>query len=175
MSSLQNAAAVDRVLSVDVTKKLERARVIRTELLRLLDEKGHLIPAACSGGRHLSHRFEQAPCKITMTENCSLTLLSRCGNLFEERRVFDTGWDLLELEVVGRRKLALHLRADEIELVEFVPGVWERRFGSECGEDTTPFKMPYVPKSLREMEHYVASLRNRASQPLGPYGQSRIH
>jgi hypothetical protein len=172
---IENAPAMAPPMSVDFANKLERARLIHAELLHLLAESGRLIPAACSGGRQLSRYYEQAPCKITLTENCSLTLLSRCGNLFEERRVFDTGWDLLELVVSGRRKFALHMREDEIELVEFAPGDWERRFGAEPGADTTAFKIPYVPKSLREMEHLVGSLRNRASQPLGPYGQSRVH
>lgn len=133
--------------------KSERAKIISTELLQILQRQGRQIPAACGSGRYNSTCHIERRYKAVLTQGCSLVVANRAGNLIREHRVFGEGCDLLEvvLEVSKRRTLALHLRGDEIEVVEYVPGIWESWFGAEAGADTTPYRIPLVPKSLADL------------------------
>ncbi|RYG38823.1 MAG: hypothetical protein EON93_01315 [Burkholderiales bacterium] len=142
----------------DPSGKLGRAKLISTQLQALVAEHGRAIPAAGSAGQRVSRYYESERYRITLTLDCSLCLVARPNNLFEESRVFGRGWTLIELVIAGRRSMILHVREDELELVEFNPGAWERWFGAEPQADTTPFKVPHMPKTLRDLDE----LRHRA-------------
>ena len=139
--------------ALDPNGKLERAKLISSQLSALIKERGRAVPAAGSAGKRLSRYYESERFRITLTEDCSLCLVARPNNLFEESRVFGDSWTLIELVIAGRRSLAIHVRETELELVEFNPGAWERWFGAEPHADTTPFKIPHMPKSLKDLNN----------------------
>lgn len=147
MSAAPDAARLPQT-PLDRSDKVGRAKLIAARLLNVVAEQGRPIPAAGSAGQRLSRYFECDRYRVTLTEDCSLRLVGRPNNLFEEARVFGHGWTLIELVIAGRRSLVVETYQDELVLVEFNPGPWERWFGGEPGADTTPFKIPHVPKTL---------------------------
>lgn len=150
-----------------LSNKPERAKIIIDCILSRDAECGCIAP-----GRNPQKNARQiswgSNWRVVINPDQRAVLGPIYGERFGDRFVADKGCRVLELLIGQKRMLVANLRGTDIDIYRFVPGAWERMFGSDPGIDHMPYGPEVFPRPgtveeelfLRNVDRELAPLRN---------------
>jgi len=114
--------------------KQARAETIVATILDLAAEHGTVLPLPKFPGTHL--RIDD--CEVRIMPGHRWSIAPDYRDKVRPKRIEDSKWQTIELRLKGREIFIVNVCEARIEVHLFRPGAWEKRFGSDPGNDVVP-------------------------------------